>query len=205
MTEGKKHINKTEKWTWLTCTTYLYNSWITRKSVLRFWWFRHSDVFNVTSSENNIFVDFFFRWHRSVCVSILCPIGFNCREIKVTKELSQQKKTQNVSPPGLLTYLWLMQSWTSRYQRRTISPRIESVPWKSSLFYCRCKAFLPQRSCLQRKGAVSEQNSSRSTTNHRRNRRPTQSPNTCALYRKSGDALLGCTSTSVPRGIFNVI
>lgn len=196
MTEGKNTLTKLENWTWLTCTVYLYNSWITRQSMLWFWWFRHSDVFNVTSSENNIFVDFFFRWHRSVCVSILCTIGFNCREIKGTKQLSlsaapYSAKKKNVSPPGLLTYLWLMQSWTSRYQRQTISPRIESVPWKSSLFCCRCKAFLPQRSCLQRKGAVSEQNSSRSTTNHRRNRRQTQSPNTCALYRKSGDALLG--------------
>lgn len=151
--------------------------------MLWFWWFRHSDVFNVTSSENNIFVDFFFGWHRSVCVTVLCTIGFNCRESKSFHFLRQfiQLNKQNVSPPDLSTYLWLMQSWTSRYQRRTVFPHIESVPWKSSLFYCRCKAFLPQRSCLQRKGAVSEQNSSRSTTNHRCNRRHSQSLNTCAL------------------------
>lgn len=67
--------------------------------MLWFWWFRHSDVFNVTSSENDIFVDFFFRWHRSVCVSILCTIGFNCREIKVTKQLPLSAAPYSTNPP----------------------------------------------------------------------------------------------------------
>lgn len=50
--------------------------------MLGFRWFRHSDVFNVTSSEDDVFIRFIFGWYRSVCVSVLCPVGFNCWEIK---------------------------------------------------------------------------------------------------------------------------
>lgn len=64
---------------------YLHNSWVTRQPMLWFWWFRHGDVFNVTSSEDDVFIDFFFGWHRPVCVTILRAIGFNYREIKVGK------------------------------------------------------------------------------------------------------------------------
>lgn len=46
-----------------------------------FWWLRHSDIFDVTSSEDYIFINFIFGWHWSVCVPVLCPIGFNCWEI----------------------------------------------------------------------------------------------------------------------------
>lgn len=67
------------------CITYLYNSWVTRQSRLWFWRFRHSNVFNVTPSEDDVFVDFIFGWHRSVCVTILCPVGFHCSETQVTK------------------------------------------------------------------------------------------------------------------------
>lgn len=65
--------------------THLYNSWVTRQPMLRLRWFRHRDVFNVTPSEDDVFVDFFFWWNGSVCVPILRPVGFNCRRGRVTQ------------------------------------------------------------------------------------------------------------------------
>lgn len=59
--------------------THLYNSRITGEPMLGFGWLRHSDVFDVTSSEDDVIVNFIFGRHRSVCVSVLCSIGLYCQ------------------------------------------------------------------------------------------------------------------------------
>lgn len=62
----------------LKCThTDLYNSRITGESMLGFRGLRHSDVFDVTSSEDDVFINFVFGRHRSVCVSVLCSVRFD--------------------------------------------------------------------------------------------------------------------------------
>lgn len=60
--------------------THLYNSRVTWQPIMWFWLFRHSDVFDVTASEDYIFINFIFWWHWSVCVPVLCPIRFYCWE-----------------------------------------------------------------------------------------------------------------------------
>ena len=55
--------------------THLDNSRVTGQSMVWLWRLRHSDVFDVTSSEDYVFKNFILGWHRSVCVPVLCPIG----------------------------------------------------------------------------------------------------------------------------------
>lgn len=53
---------------------------------MRFRWFRHGDIFDVTSSEDDVFINVIFRRRWSICVPVLRPIGFNCwKNIKMVK------------------------------------------------------------------------------------------------------------------------